>query len=137
MEIEKNKEIVRQLFARFTLTEIDQAMDLLADDAIWTVMGEPRRFAYAGPKTKAIFTGLIKGFLRSMVKFNFVPNAMTAEQDRVSVEAESFGESADGNKYHNFYHLLFVVSDGKIQAVREYLDPLEVWEFTGEMKFPT
>ena len=32
---------------------------------------------------------------------------MTAEADRVAVEAVSFGEMADGRKYGNTYHMLF------------------------------
>jgi uncharacterized protein len=136
MSIEDNKAVVKKLFENFTTTQIDQALDLVADDAMWTLVGEPRRFHYAGSKTKAAFAEQIKGFFSFMAKFRWVPNVITAEEDRVSVEAESFGESADGKKYHNFYHMMFVVKDGKIRGVREYMDPFEVLEFTGEMTFP-
>ena len=48
--------------------------------------------------------------------------ALTAEGDRVAAEVESYGENPDGSIYNNEYHLLFVVSDGKMQQVKEYLD---------------
>lgn len=136
MSIEENKEIVKDLFSKFTLTNIDKALDLLADDVVWTLMGETRRFRYAGDKDKAGFTEMIKGFLGAFSEFRWVPNVMTAEGDRVAVEAETFGQTADGKKYHNFYHINFVLRDGKILNVREFMDPLEVFEFTGEMTFP-
>lgn len=136
MDIEENKAVVLRVFKNFTLTDIDKALALVADDAVWTLIGEPRRFAYAGAKSKSAFTEQIKGFFSVMAKFRWVPNVITAEDDRVAVEAESFGETADGKKYHNFYHMMFVVRDGKIRAVREYLDPFEILEFTGEMAFP-
>jgi hypothetical protein len=51
------------------------------------------------------------------------PKGITAEGDRVAVEAESYGETASGKIYNNLYHFLFEVRGGKIQAVREYLAP--------------
>ena len=136
MSIQENKAIVKELFSKFTRADIDQALDMLADDAVWTLVGDVRRFRYAGARDKAGFSELIKDFLGSLAEFRFIPNTMTAEDDRVAVEAETFGQTADGKRYHNFYHILFVVRDGKIQNVREFMDPLEVLEFTGEMTFP-
>jgi hypothetical protein len=50
--------------------------------------------------------------------------AITAEDDRVAVEAESKATLVNGALYHNRYHFLFVVRDGRIHAVKEYLDTL-------------
>ena len=47
---------------------------------------------------------------------------MTAEADRVSVEAESIGEHASGQTYNNFYHFMFRIRDGKVASLTEYLD---------------
>jgi hypothetical protein len=47
---------------------------------------------------------------------------MTAEDDRVSVEAESYGEITNGKTYENIYHFMFVIRDGKVAAIREYMD---------------
>jgi hypothetical protein len=59
---------------------------------------------------------------------------MTAEGDRVAVEAESKARLANGTLYHNRYHFLFVVRDGRIQVVKEYLDTLHVMNALGSAR---
>ena len=44
--------------------------------------------------------------------------------DCVALEAGPRGETATGKVDHNLYHFLFEGRDGKIEAVREYLDTL-------------
>ena len=46
------------------------------------------------------------------------------QDDHVAVEAESKATLVNGLPYHNRYHFLFVVRDGRIQVVKEYLDTL-------------
>ena len=52
------------------------------------------------------------------------PKGITAEGDRVAVEAESYAKMKNGKTYQNTYHFLFIVRDGKIQSVKEYLDTI-------------
>jgi ketosteroid isomerase-like protein len=47
---------------------------------------------------------------------------MTAEGDRVAVEAESRGLHVSGKLYNNLYHFLLVVREGKVHEFKEYLD---------------
>jgi ketosteroid isomerase-like protein len=49
-------------------------------------------------------------------------DAMTAEGERVAVEAKSEGVHTSGARYHNRYHFLLVVRDGRITELKEYLD---------------
>ena len=56
------------------------------------------------------------------------PTGLTAEGDRVAVEAESFAKMKNGKTYQNKYHFLFIVRDGKIQSVKEYLDTIHANE---------
>ena len=56
------------------------------------------------------------------------PKGITAEGDRVAVEAESYGQHANGKVYNNQYHFLIEVRNDKIQAVREYLDTMHANE---------
>jgi predicted SnoaL-like aldol condensation-catalyzing enzyme len=53
---------------------------------------------------------------------------VTAQGDRVAVEMDADGVSATGREYHNHYHDLLEVRDGKIHAGREYLDTAHAQE---------
>ena len=53
---------------------------------------------------------------------------MTAENDRVAAEVESFGEHANGKRYNNQYHFLFVIADGRFSVVKEYNDTHHLFE---------
>jgi ketosteroid isomerase-like protein len=53
--------------------------------------------------------------------------AVTAEDDRVAVEAETLGVVADGKAYNNQYHFFFRIQDGKVREFKEYFDTLHVF----------
>jgi uncharacterized protein len=125
MSAEDNKKIVVSFFENFSTGKMEQALGMMADNATWSVMGKPDKFALAGTKTKAQFSELVKGIGAAMPKgLRVTPKGITAEGDRVAVEAESYGETANGKVYNNMYHFLVEVRGGKIQAVREYLDTI-------------
>ena len=129
MSAEDNKKVVLSFFENFSAGKAEAALGQMADNATWTVMGKPETFALAGTKTKAQFTELLQGIGAAMPKgLRLTAKAMTAEGDRVAVEAESYGEHANGKVYNNAYHFLIEVRNGKIQAVREYLDTIHAKE---------
>jgi hypothetical protein len=116
-------------FENFSAGKIDAALALMADTATWWVAGKPDKFVLAGTKTKTQFAELLQGIGTAMPKgLQVTPKGLTAEEDRVAAEAESYGETATGKIYNNLYHFLFEVRDGKIQAVREYLDTMHAKE---------
>lgn len=47
---------------------------------------------------------------------------MTAEDDRVAVEATGEGLHVSGITYKNHYHFLFIWRDGKLLQLKEYMD---------------
>jgi ketosteroid isomerase-like protein len=95
-------------------------MNALADSATWWVAGN---FALSGTKTKAQFGELVGGLGAKIDgAMRLTALGVTAEGDRVAVEAESHAKMKNGKTYQNKYHFLFQVRDGKIQAVKEYLD---------------
>jgi uncharacterized protein len=49
---------------------------------------------------------------------------IVAEGEQVALEWTARGRTAASARYENFYSAIFVVRDGKIPAVREYLDTL-------------
>lgn len=129
MSAEANKNLVLNFFENFSAGNVDAALALMADTATWWVAGKPDKFALAGTKTKAQFAKLVQGIGAAMPKgLRVTPQGLTAEGDRVAAEAESYGEMATGKIYNNLYHFLFEVRDGKIQAVREYLDTMHAQE---------
>jgi len=129
MSAEANKNVVLSFFENFSGGKVDAALALMSDTATWWVAGKPDKFVLAGTKTKTQFAELLQGIGTAMPKgLRVIPKGLTAEGDRVAAEAESYGETATGKIYNNLYHFLFEVRDGKIQAVREYLDPMHAKE---------
>jgi ketosteroid isomerase-like protein len=123
--VETNKQVVLSFLDNLSAGKADAALALMADSATWWIAGKPDKFPLAGTKTKTQFAELVKEVGASLPKgLRITPKGLTAEGDRVAVEAESYGETASGKIYNNLYHFLFEVRDGKIQAVREYLDTL-------------
>jgi ketosteroid isomerase-like protein len=122
MGAEENKKVVASLFEAINTGNGAALMNLLADSATWWVQGN---FPLSGTKTKAQF-GELLGSLGTKVDggLRLTPLGITAEGDRVAVEAESYGKMKNGKVYQNTYHFLFTVRDGKIQQAKEYLDTI-------------
>ena len=91
-------------------------LSLLTDDIQWWVPGR-------GTMSRDDFFALAAGFA-SLVEghITLTVHGVTAEGDRVAVEAESHGKLKNGKTYNNTYHFLFVFRDGKICLSKEYND---------------
>jgi hypothetical protein len=63
----------------------------------------------------------------STLSFRYI----TAQDDRVSVVADSTMPLKSGGSYDQTYHWLFRFRDDKIAEVLEYIDILEVWKTFG------
>lgn len=126
MSTEETKRIVLGFFETLSTGKVDELLAQMDDNATWWIAGN---FELSGTKTKAQFAELIKGMGSAMPKgFRVTPKGITAEGDRVAVEAESYGELANGKVYNNQYHFLVEVRNGRVQAVREYLDTVHAKE---------
>lgn len=125
MSLDANKKLVADFFAHFKRKDVQGALDMMAPDATWWIGGKPELFPICGLKTKA----QIGEILQSLVPTTrdglaITPKGMVAEGDKVAVEAESLGVLGNGRTYNNEYHFLVTVRDGKIAAVKEYLDTM-------------
>ena len=128
MNIEQNKKLATDFFARFSANDIAGALDLMTDDATWWIAGKPDQLPAAGEYSKERVARLLHnmgGQLKNGLKMT-VKGAI-AEGDKVAVEAESYGELQNGRIYNQGYHFLITIRDGKISSVREYLDTQHVF----------
>jgi len=122
MSTEANKQLVTDFWAAFSASDFERALSMMAEDATWWVAGT---FELSGTYTKAQFKELLGNVTSALPQgIKVTPKMLTAEGDRVSMEAESWVPHANGKVYNNFYHFMHVIRDGKLIAVREYLDTM-------------
>jgi ketosteroid isomerase-like protein len=125
--MEANKRLAAELFARISAGDVEGALATLADDASWWIAGKPEMQPAAGEHDKAWVArlfGRMGGALQAPMPMTV--KGMIAEGDKVAVEVVGDGRLRDGRRYQNEYHFLLTVRDGKIAAVREYLDTQHV-----------
>ena len=120
MGIEENKALVREYLRRMQAGEPTLA-DLLADDVTWWV---PQSSELAGThRGKASVLALMgKGVDLYQLPLRVIVEEMVAERDQVCVQLVVEATTAAGRPYRNDYHFAFRVRDGRIAAVREYVD---------------
>jgi len=124
-----NKATVRTFLEAFSESRFTDALNLMHDDGSWWVAGTTD---ISGTYTKEGFRELASGVVGgTKAGITLSPTGVTAEGNRVAVEALSDGETLEGARYLNQYHFLFEFKDGKIFAVREYMDPMHVREVFG------
>ena len=123
MSSQENKRRAIELFDRFTASDIPSVLGMMTDDATWLIPGKPELSPSAGLYDKRkigklfnIMLGRLKSGLKMKVK------SAIAEGDKVAIEVESEGDLTNGNLYRQNYHFLIEFRDGRISAVREYLD---------------
>ena len=87
---------------------------LLAPSFTWWV-------ARWGDRTCAEFLDTVSRTMRSFTQRSVTVTGITAEGERVAVEAEGHFERP-GLVYRNTYHYLFIVREGRIVHGREYFD---------------
>ena len=129
MTSEQNKTIARRFFERFTASDIDGALALMSDDCTWLIPGKPERMRSAGlyPKERIarLFHRMLEGLEHGL---KMTVTGAIAEGDRVAVEVESEGDLRNGRRYRQQYHFAMQLRDGKICAVREYLDTQHAYD---------
>lgn len=127
MDIEQNKKLASEFFDRFSASDIAGALDAMTPDATWWIAGKPGQLPVVGAHSKEkiarLFYNMV-GQLKDGLKMT-VKNSI-AEGDKVALEVESYGELKNGRIYNQEYHFMITIRDGKISAVREYLDTQHV-----------
>jgi ketosteroid isomerase-like protein len=119
-DLETNKAIVRQFMDDISKGRTDAMLATYAEDAVLTTTGNT---LISGQFTKANIAAAAKNVFDVFPKgiaFDIIE--MTAEADRVAVEARSHGDHVSGQHYSNYYHFLFRLRDGKITEMKEFMD---------------
>ena len=83
-------------------------------DVSWWILG-------FGTLDKKAFTDSVRGLIAAKER-NIRITGLTAEGDRVAVQAEGEIVYPDGKIYRNSYHNLLVIQGGLIVEGREYMD---------------
>jgi ketosteroid isomerase-like protein len=119
----ENKQVVTELFARFTASDLDGVMALMTDDMTWRIPGKPELLPtaglYDGKRIRKLFDRMVSQLENGLA---FTVLHLTAEGDAVAAEVESSGDLKNGRRYRQQYHILFHLRDGRIATVHEYLD---------------
>jgi hypothetical protein len=124
MSIEANKAAARRFIANLPRDIIEE--DRLAPDfTYWTIPTGiiPRDVITApGAKMGKLFDG----------PMTITETGITAEGDRVAMEAKSEGLLISGKRYGNIYHFLFVFApDGRLREVKEHMNTAHFTETLG------
>lgn len=129
MSIESNKTLARRFCQQISDRNLDALFELFHDDGSWLIPYRADRFPFAGFKNKSAAHEMLSGFLGAFTEFRFHVDNLTAEADRVAIEAHSAGKGAGGVAYENVYHMHMVIKDGKVHSIRELFDPYQVMAY--------
>lgn len=119
-EQERNKRAVEAFFDAMNRNDVAAIVSSYAAEGFVHTMGNT---LISGRRDRAEIADFAGGVLQVFPEgLVFTIRQMTAEENRVAVEAESHGRHASGRVYSNQYHFLFTLRDGKVLALKEYMD---------------
>ena len=123
MNVDHNRATAKRFFELFSASDIDGALALMTEDATWQIPGKKELSPTAGLYTKERIGRLFRRMLDALSNgLRMTVSSSVAEGDRVALEVTSSGDLRNGRLYRQEYHFLMEFRDGKICAVREYLD---------------
>ncbi|TVV77129.1 nuclear transport factor 2 family protein [Sphingomonas solaris] len=111
---EANKALVRRYMQALMDGDGDTIEALQHPDVKWWILG-------VGDMDRDAFTASVRGGLLAATERRVEITCLTAEGDRVAVEARSEMTFPD-RVYRNRYHNLLTIRDGLIVEGREYMD---------------
>lgn len=118
--VEQNKNVVEAFFKALNSNDMDTMLELYhAEGSCWTSGKTLISGTMSVAQIAAGATAILAAFPNGLI---FTIHTITAEGDRVAVEAESLGEHASGVTYNNLYHFMFVMREGKVLQLKEYMD---------------
>lgn len=117
---EENKQLAREMVDALSRADQDWVKENYSDDFVIWVTGS---LPFSGTNDKAGALASMPAVLDLFPEgLKFQIEAMTAEGDRVAIEATSRGKTFRGDLYTQEYHFLMRARDGKITEWKEYMD---------------
>lgn len=119
---ETNKQIVLQAYAALKAGDVPSYFATMSEDVTVTYYGNHLFSRTFNGKADIMenFVPPLLDRLEGPIKIT-VSNAI-AEGDQVFVEAQGESRTKDGRDYNNLYGIVLKLKDGKIVAIREYMD---------------
>lgn len=110
-------------FAALGSGRFDDLRETMAADMTWTVMGR----GVPGEGTHVGADAIVATILPIRALFTpgspvITPRSVTSNAQRVVLETHGGGQLADDRPYDNHYVMVVEVSEGKVTALREYMD---------------
>lgn len=124
-----NVSLLREYHAALQASDAEKMASMLAPDlSYWISPGS----AFSGTHTKESVLALLPAIFDaqdgpSVLTYRY----LTAQDDRVSVVADSTMPLKAGGSYDQTYHWLFRFRGNQIIEILEYIDILEVWKTFG------
>lgn len=122
MSLQANKDLVAEFIEAMRTSDTDRLAALITKDFSWWIIGKPAYLATAGEHDTEFFLNFFQGSSLFPDGAEFAPTSMIAEGDKVAAEAEFRAKTASGTMYENAYHFLFVIEDGRVKRMKEYMD---------------
>jgi ketosteroid isomerase-like protein len=123
MNADRNRATAQRFFELFSAGDVDGALALMTDDATWRIPGKKELSPIAGLYSKEKIVHLFRRMLDTLDSgLSMTVVSSIVEGDRVALEVTSSGDLQNGRLYRQEYHFLMELREGKICAVREYLD---------------
>lgn len=125
-ELERNKRVAEAFLAALSRGDPETANKFYADDfTSWTMGTLPWSGTRKRKDAVELMGGLFSAFPDGL---KFTVKGMTAEDDRVAVEAEGYGRHVSGRIYNNHYVFLLTFRDGKLVYLKEFFDSVHAKE---------
>lgn len=124
--VESNRERTLRLIQAIARGDADHIADAYADDGKLHTMGSTLiSGVYDRSQIRQFAGSVLDAFPEGL---RYTVHAVTAEGNRVAVEATGRGRHVSGRDYVNRYHFLFTWRDGKLLELKEYMDTEAVTE---------
>jgi ketosteroid isomerase-like protein len=126
-----NKALAKRWIDAVTAGDVEAFRFAMAEDGHHEVPGTCFMSGIRTRDEASQAIGLITSLTKNGLTLNIL--SMTAEDDRVSAEAQGECELLNGTLYNNRYHFLFVMRGDHIVSIKEFVDTKLVDEVLGPL----